>query len=96
MSLKGEIELYKDYVIVAPQIWLKLHEQYGGAPDIMLQIINKPVGKLEAPDMPEQQVGENGQEEPFILSQKFTEVPDLNPLRIFAFYEEAVQNRQGL
>jgi hypothetical protein len=36
MSLRGEIELYKDYVIVAPTIWLKLYELYGGAPDIML------------------------------------------------------------
>lgn len=36
MSLRGEIELNKDFVIVAPQIWLKLHEQFGGAPDIML------------------------------------------------------------
>jgi hypothetical protein len=36
MSLRGEIELYKDYVIVAPSIWLLLHALYGGAPDIML------------------------------------------------------------
>jgi hypothetical protein len=52
MSLKGEIELYKDYVLVSPQVWLKLHDQFGGAPDIMLQIIDKPVVKLEIPEMP--------------------------------------------
>ena len=52
MSLKAEIELYKDYVIVAPQVWLKLHEQFGAAPEIMLQLIDRPVGKIEIPDMP--------------------------------------------
>ena len=46
--------------------------------------------------MPEKQIGVNGQEEPYILSQKFTEVPDLNPLKILVYYEEAIQNRQGL
>lgn len=53
MSLRSEIELYKDFVLVAPNLWLKLHGYFGGAPDIMLQIVDKPVGKIEAPEKPE-------------------------------------------
>jgi hypothetical protein len=69
---------------------------YGGAPDIMLQIIDKPVVKLEVPEMPETQINEDGFEVPYSLSQTFTESPDLNPIKIYIFYEEAVENRHGL
>ena len=62
MSLRGEIALYQDYVLVTPQVWLKLLDHYGGAPEIMLQIIDKPGVKLEAPEMPVIEIDEDGSE----------------------------------
>ena len=46
--------------------------------------------------MPEKQIGVDGNEEPFTLSQKFVDTPDIQPLKIYTYYEEAVDSRQGL
>jgi len=71
MSLRSEIELYKDFVLVAPNVWLKLYGLFGGAPDIMLQNVEKPVVKLELPEKPEFDYDENGDCIPYALSQTF-------------------------
>jgi hypothetical protein len=52
MSIRNEAKLYQDYVLVVPSIWQKLIGFYGGAPNIILQILDKPVRKLEVPEMP--------------------------------------------
>jgi hypothetical protein len=85
MSLKTDINLYEDYVLVDHSTWYALvHHFGGGAPEIMLQVIAKPVGKLEVPQEPE---GFS------VLCQKFEDTPDLNPIKLNLHYDSACENR---
>jgi hypothetical protein len=47
--------------------------QFGGAPEISFQCVTNSPVKLEIPDMPVSCVD---------ICQRFTDVPDLNPIRI--------------
>lgn len=35
MTLKADLELYEDYVLISQSLWMSLKNLFGGAPEIM-------------------------------------------------------------
>jgi hypothetical protein len=56
---------------------------FGGAPEIMLQCVTNSPVELELPDMPAS-CGD--------ICQRFTEIPDLNPIRVSIVSDQCEQN----
>lgn len=87
MALKGNIELYLDYVLVAPTNWQQIFSEFGGAPIIPLFVIDKffAHGIIEQPEAPRRDLLTDDR---FELSQMFENVPDISPISCEIFLTE--------
>lgn len=87
MTLRDDIELYSDFVLVGQKAWQKLINFFGGAPEIGFNLIDKPISELTVPSVPDREIAK--------LSQPFHDLPDLKPIKIEACYSEGSPDARG-